>query len=458
MPALDEMLADLAAHPPSDPPPVGTIQGRARRRVRRRRALAGTAAAVVLLAVGVGVAALVTDDPDDEVVADGGTTIDTSAPTTGTTTAPSTPTTSIPVATDEPTMTLDPASGYVDGTVVEMALDEPATGPALVAQCAAEAEARGAGPDVQPWCTSAVEMQAEALQPFSLRRTIETPDGVVDCAEAVGRCTLGVRIGGAGSSDDRFAPLAFRPDLPAPVEPAVLVDGDEGTVGDGDTRLITLPGVETGDVVRVMQCRPASDPEQGDEDGLDCSSARGREITVQDGPETQLEFTAFREVLVNTATAGQWAPGWVTCAPCRLAVRIDGRQRAVAVLPLVMEPTDAPIRPTIELEPAGPHAPGATVDVRVAGLQPSTTADISWCLVLPPQGGGDSPCNYPGDGGAAQVAVGEDGTAELAGFTLPPDGAVQGVDCRSAPETCGIGIHDPGWFTYLAIAPLDLSG
>jgi hypothetical protein len=358
-------------------------------------------------------------------------------------------------------MTLDPASGHEDGTVVEMALDEPATGPALVAQCAAEAEALGDGsPGVLPWCTDPVEMPAESLRPFTLTRTIDTPDGTVDCAEAVGRCTLGVRVGGAASADDRFAPLAFRDDLPALVAPVAVVDGDEGTVGDGDTLLVTLTGVATGDVVSVAQCIPAAAPDV-DEDGWQCDTARSRTITVQDGPETQLTFTAFHDVFVNTAEPGGWEPAWASCEPCQLQVRLAGRTDPLARLALDVEATDAPIRSTIEIDPGGPHAPGDAVTVRAAGLQPSSSVVLAWCFVTPPQGGGSSPCNRPDEGGAVEMLVAEDGTAVAEGFALPggPDVAgVAGEDCVGVVDSCGVGIHVSDWFAYSAIAPLDLSG
>lgn len=454
MPAVDEILAGLADHPPAAPTPVGEIRGRARRRARRRRALAGAAAAVVLVAVGVGVGVAVADDPGDEVVVDGGTTTAPSSSAAPPSSSVPGPTTAdVPVATEPPTMTLDPASGYVDGTVVAMALDEPATGPVLVAQCAAEAEALGDGSTgVLPWCTGPIEMRAEALRPFTLVRSIDTPDGTVDCAEAVGRCTLGIRVGGAASADDRYAPLAFRDDLPALVEPTALVDGDEGTVGDGDTLLVTLAGVETGDEIHVDQCIPAAI-----EDEVRCSAARSRSIVVQDGPETQLAVTAFHDVLVLPASSGAWAGEWTACEPCELRISTSGRSTPIARLPLAMEPTDDPVRPTLTVDPPGPHAPGEVVTLRATGLQPGVTADVAWCLVLPPEGGGDSPCDDQGLPGSTRVAVGADGTFVLPGYALP-SGSVQGEDCSAAPDVCGVGLHEIGWFAYTAIAPLDLGG
>ncbi|HMJ77123.1 MAG TPA: hypothetical protein VK507_14190, partial [Iamia sp.] len=206
MPAVEDVLADLAdlaAHPPADPTPVTAIRGRARRRARRRQVLAATAAVLVVGAAGLALGVAVTGDPGDEVVADGGTTTEPSSNTTTTTTSPPGSTTEVPVSTEPPTMTLDPATGQEDGTVVTMALDEPATGPAMVVQCAAEAQVYDGSPAIVPWCTGFVEARAEALEPFTLSRTLVTPDGEVDCAEAVGRCTLGVRVGDVETADIR---------------------------------------------------------------------------------------------------------------------------------------------------------------------------------------------------------------------------------------------------------------
>ncbi|HEV7720372.1 MAG TPA: hypothetical protein VGO60_03770, partial [Iamia sp.] len=454
MPAVEDVLADLATHPPAEPTPVTAIRGRAHRRARRRRVLVTAAAVLVMVAAGVALGAAVTDDPGDEVVADGGTTAPSSASSTTATTAPPGTTTEVPVATSLPTMTLDPATGHEDGTVVTMVLDEPATGPAIVAQCAAEAEALGDGStDVTPWCTGLTEMPAEALTPFTLSRTIETPDGLVDCAEAVGRCTLGVRVGGGASSDDHSAPLVFRADLPPIAGPEVVVEGDEGTVGDGNTLLITATGVEAGETIRVYQCVVVV---VGGDDARVCSTARSRGAVVQDGPETQLVFTAFHDVLADLPGA-DYAPEWTACAPCQLIIEVGERSSPVAVLPMEMEPTDTPIRPTVALDPGGPVAPGERVGVRAAGLQPGSRVPIGWCPAARFQGGGDPPCLFPDPASEAGFPVDDDGTIVLDGYLLPSAGfQVGGADC-STPGTCGIGLDAGDAFSLMALAPLDLS-
>ncbi len=464
MSAVDELLADLAAHPPLPPTPVTEIRGRARRRTRRRRALVATTALVAAVLLGAGlVVAVGVDDPGDEVTADGGTT---TPPTVDAPNGPSSvpgstdevpTTTGGPVATEPPTMTLDPATGHEDGTVVTMALDEPASGPALVAQCSAEAEAYGDGStEIASWCTGLVEMQAEDLRPFTLTRTISTPVGVVDCAEAVGRCTLGVRVGGTTSTDDRFAPLAFREDLPALAEPTVEVDGDEGTVGDGDALLVTVRGVSTGEGITVQQCRSDAADAFALSAGDGCDHVRSLRAVVQDGPETQLTFTAFHDVFLDVDPSESYEPGWVRCEPCEVVVWVDGDVLATR-LSLDMEPTDAPIRPTIAVEPAGPHTWGERVTVRATGLQPRDTVPIGWCPTTPPQGGGATACWSERAEWPEEHPVGDDGTVVIGDFALPGPDDFVGTDC-AVPGACGVGIDvmDGSW--TMAIAPLDLSG
>ncbi|QYG94674.1 hypothetical protein HC251_21045 [Iamia sp. SCSIO 61187] len=352
MPPVDDVLADLAAHPPAQPTPVGVIRGRAARRVRRRRLVTGAAVAVVVLAAGVGVGLAATDDPGAEVVADGGT---------STSADPS------------------PPSSGADGG--------------------------------------------------------------------------GLEPGSTAAGSDPIAP---------PPEPEAVVDGDEGGVGDGDTLLITLTGVATGEPVTVSQCRTGGSPEQGDQ----CSSARGRGLTVQDGPETQLTFTAFHDVFVNLAPPGGYDPGWAPCAPCVLVIRVGDRQEPVARLPMEMDPTDAPIRPQVTLDPPGPLAPGGVATVRASGLQPGAVVGVGWCPTVRLQGGGDDPCTYPdGRGNPAQegpstaVPAADDGTLVLADFPLPVAGPGEvGLDCVAEPGACGIGVAADDAASVLALAPLDLTG
>jgi hypothetical protein len=213
--------------------------------------------------------------------------------------------------------------------------------------------------------------------------------------------------------------------------------------------------------VFIFQCL-VEDPSAG-ADGQRCTSTRGRTAVVQEGPETQLSFTAFHDILVNRATTGGYSPEWTACEPCVLVVEIGAREDPLGVFPMAMEPTDSPIRPTIALDPAGPIAPGSTVTVRATGLQPGTRQAVGWCPATRAQGGGDPPCVFP-DGSDASADLGsgplvaDDGTLVVRDLLVPPAGAsVHGEAC-SIVGRCGIGIDAGDAFSVVAFAPLDLTG
>jgi hypothetical protein len=443
MPALEDRLADLATRPPVAPTPVAEIQGRARRRVRRRRVVAGSAVVVVVAAAAVGIgAALTADDPAQDVAVGGG-----ARPST--TVGPEGPLTSL-----DPTLTLEPATGLeVADRVRVTAFARPAAGPATVAQCASEALTADPA-DVLSWC---VDPQPTDLDPgppsVLVHGSLATPEGVVACDDAPGRCVVLVALGDPIGSDVRWAPLDLDATPPASDERGVVVDGDEGTVGDGDTLLVTVTGVATGEWLQVQQCRTDVHPEVADPPNARCDEDRSLSTAVVEGPETQLEVRAFHDI----GPAGPSSDRWEPCEPCELVVR--GGPGVLARLPLVMEPTETPIRPQIVLEPAGPHAPGATVTVRATGLQPGRSVDIGWCPTVPPQGGGTPFCTGPG-GAAVSVTADGDGTAVIPDFVLPGvDAADQvGDDCVGTPGACTVGIAAAIAFGTLAAAPLTLTG
>lgn len=450
MPAVDDLLADLAAHPPAEPPPVTHIRDRARRRVRRRRALTGLAAVLVVAAAALCLGTVVAGDraPGEDVATGGGAAASSSS---------SSASTSLTAA--DATVILDPATGHQDGTVVDLAFTEPTSGPITIAQCAREVEVAGGGAALS-WCVGIVNGTAEDPPPFTLARVIETPaGGRIDCAAEVARCILGVRVGHqVDSTDDRFAPLVFQDDLPPPVEPVVDVDGDEGSVGDGDTLLVSVDGVRTGDPIQVQQCRTdarTSDAAIGG-GGL-CDDVRWRTAWVQDGPATQLTFTAFHDVYLDLQEDEVHRPQWTRCEPCELVVYVGETFTPTARLPLDMEPAETPIRPTVELDPAGPHTWGQVVAVEAAGLQPATTIAIGWCPVVAPQGGGGNACWSEGAELPGEHLVDEDGRVVIERFALPQPGSFVGTDCGE-PAACGVGLDTSAGVAPLAVAPLDLGG
>lgn len=447
MPALEDRLAELATHPPVAPTPVTEIQGRARRRTRRRRAVV-SAFVVVLVgaaALGIGVAASSPDPAEDVAVGGGSSPSSAPSSTTGAAVGP---------AGDDVALTLEPATGHqVADRVRVTAFARPAVGPAVVAQCASEAVTADPA-DVLSWC---VDPQPTDLDPgppsVLVHGSLATPDGVVACDDAPGRCVVLVALGDPVGTDVRWGPLELDGTPPASEERGVVVDGDEGTVGDGDTLLVTVTGMATGEWLQVQQCRTDVHPEVADPANARCDEDRALSTAVVAGPETQLEFRAFHDL----GPVGASGDGWEPCEPCELVVR--GGSGVLARVPLVMEPTDAPIRPQVALESAGPHAPGATVTVRASGLQPGQSVGIGWCPTVPPQGGGAGFCTGP-DGGPVSVTADDGGAVVVDDFVLPGADAVDqvGEDCVATPGACSVGIEAAYAFGTIAAAPLDLTG
>lgn len=443
MPTVEDLLGGLTAHPPGAPRPVGEVHAAARRRGRRRRALSGAAVVLVVAAAGFGIGAAVTaDDPGEDVLLDGGPT--TSEP----------PTTAVPTTDDVPpeSLTLDPNRDLVDGSTVLVTLAEPASGDAYMAQCSAEVAQPGASGDPLQWCAGVVPAQADALPAFTVRQVLHLPSGDVDCAEP-DACILAVRVGGMNTRDDRFAVLRFRDDLPPPVEAEVVVDGDEGTVGDGDALLLTFSGVETGETIHVTQCIPGPT-----EDETRCSGARDLGTMVQDGPETQLSFTAFHDVLMDVRVDDQtYDPAWAACEPCVLRVFVGERPLPLAELALVMEPTDDPIRPAVTVDVTGPVPGGTVVAMRADGLQPLTQVGVGWCPSVRLVGGGDPACVGSTGPESIPTTVAADGTLSVPAFTIPVDAATSLFGDCSQPGACGVGLDSGDMYSVLALAPVTIT-
>jgi hypothetical protein len=200
-------------------------------------------------------------------------------------------------------------------------------------------------------------------------------------------------------------------------------------------------------VIAVQQCRT----------GVGCDTARVLRVAVQDGPETQLTYTAFHDVYGDTDPGDAYRPGWAACEPCELQVLVGTNSDVSVRLPLVMEPTAAPVRPEITLDPTGPHAWGDEVTVRTTGLQPASEVAIGWCPTVPPQGGGGSACWSGQAASPGRYGVGPDGTLVIERFALPVPDSFVGTDCAVA-GACGVGIDGGDPASVVAVAPLDLSG
>ncbi len=352
---------------------------------------------------------------------------------------------------------LEPATGLVDGTEVAVTLDEPVTGgQVIVAQCTSEVGSIRPGDASAPlnWCAGvsyvdAVDLPALA---FEVRRVVHTVAGPVDCAQP-DRCILAVRVGGPSSTDDRFAVLRFRDDLPPVEEAAVTVGGAEGEVPDGTPLRLLLTGVQADEMVQVDQCRPGPT-----EDTTFCSSARAVWTSVPDGPDAEVTFTAFHDILFD-ATGGEdgYLPSWQPCVPCELVVSVGERLQPVARVPLTMAPTDAPIRPEVTIDATGALAGGTAVAVRATGLQPGTEVRVGWCPTSRFQGGGDPPCVGSAGDDPSRVTVAADGTLSVPTFALPVNADDVLHDDCTQPGRCGVGIEAEDAYSVLVVAPVTVT-
>lgn len=443
MPTVEEILGGLADEPPAPPRPVGEVRARARRRVRRRRALAGAAVILAVAAAGVAVGTTVGGEDDgQDVYVDGG------SPTSSTTEPPAT----------DGRLTLEPATGQAPWSIVEV---RGVVGPlasfeagVTVQQCAREA--LFVEDDFAPrWCTDASRATRDGASLLTVAPTVRGGDGVVECKREVGRCIVAVLDVETGKVR-QWTELDVT-DSPMPDDDgvAVVVHGDEGTVADGETVLVTVTGVETGEPIAVRQCLEGQvDALAIDGGGLQCSEVRALRTEVQSGPETQVEFTVFHDVFAVTDVGEP--PAWTECS-CALLVEAGAGLAHRTVVPLVLEPADDPIRPELTLEPTGPLAPGTGVTVRAGGLQPRSSVRVAVCPVPMPAGGGVG-CLLADGTEALPTTVGDDGTLIVTGFRLPAPGFDQlGEDCTRAPGTCAIAVD--GDITASPVtAPLDLSG
>lgn len=450
----------LVTPPEADAP--RSSEGR-RRRLGWFAAVGVAVAGVVVALVAVGldddptdgadvVALGATASSDDETDADGRDEPDGPASTT-TETAPTTTGGGVPPES----LTLEPATGLDDGTEVTITLDEPVTtGEVIVAQCTSEVMSITRGDASEPlnWCTGISYVSAAELPAYTVevRRVVHTARGPVDCAEP-DRCILAVRVGGPSSTDDRFAVLRFRDDLAPVEEAAVTVSGADGEVPDGTPLQLRLTGVQADETVQVDQCRPGPT-----EDTTFCSSARALWTFVPDGPVAELTFVAFHDILID-ATGGEdgYLPSWQPCAPCELVVSVGERLAPVARVPLTMAPTDAPVRPEVTIDAAGPLSGGTTVAVRATGLQPGTEVRVGWCPTSRFQGGGDPPCVGSAGHDTHRVTVAADGTLSVPTFALPVNADDVLHDDCTQPGRCGVGIEAEDAYSVLAITPVTVA-
>lgn len=410
MPALEQALShlgELPGHAPSAVTPVETLHGRARRIRRARRATRGSAT-IAFLVLGAAVLNQASSEPEVHPVTS--------------TTDPGT----LADLVVEPSVDLRP-----DQTVtIDLPVGAP-TDSIIIAQCGSEADQ--AAPE--QWCQvlSLTEHETGRQREVRVRQVIQTTNGRIDCAERAERCVLGVRLG----TGDYAAPISFSQDLP-PLDPRITVETTSPFLV-----AVAGSGYEPGTGVTIAQCRPTAGQPPATAFG-DCDHHRSVQVTVDDDGTFAADVYLHREIFEDHS-------GWGPCDPCQLqAITSSADTQAVDV-----DASSGLIgRASVEIRPAGPYAPGQTVELHGAGFPANTTtADIviGWCRfstpnpAAEPQGVGPeyAECAYP-SGPVPTITTNDAGEFTIPDFPLPdaPFGWRQ-VTCDDPTARCGLAWH-PG--------------
>lgn len=421
--ALEEVRR-FGTRPPAPRPPLERLDELVRGRRRRQRVTMGAGALVVLLVGAAGLSVAASDnDPDDVRTVEG-------TPTTPTSADPSTQ------------LRVEPSSDLDPGQVVTITLPVAPSDDAIVAQCASEA---GAG-DPAPWCDLAYGQVSESGDghfQFAVLRSIQTSNGIIDCAESAERCVIGVRSGGV----DYLAPISFRAGLAAAADPVIEIDDPSAADGEGVT--VVGSGFTPDAEILLMQCQrvPAGD-------GPDtCDDARSVSITTDSSGGFERLLVVYREIFTS---------GWVDCDPC---VLYGGSHRQnPAVVSIDVAAGQGSSRPTVRIIPDGPYEPGQRVQLRGSGFQAgSDDIDIGWCRFntdspeTEAQGAGEgfATCAYPGEPPVSN----ETGSFVVDGFPMPEDAfGFGGATCQEPAARCGLAWHRyegsyPVFITFFEITP-----
>lgn len=378
-------------------------------------------------------------------------------------------------------LTATPAVGHQEGGVVTLHLDPPAGPGEAAGVCATEildhlddwlAPAK--------WCgqLSAPASATEATIPIERRLPID--GGMVDCADAPGRCLL-VVSGGVGQL--RYAPLVM-PEVQDESQAEVRVHGADGPVEDGREIRIEADGFTSGTTVLVVLCSAR---------GCD-ESARAVSLDADADGRFALDFRVYQEILFRVPATEVDTPStseWTSCSPCRLQVG-DGFD--VVSLPLELAPTDDPILPWVTVDGIdGPLEAGGHVRVTGTGFQPGSAHGL-WLAWCPEEVGGDeiflpagddlAGCQMPDEGGPRTTSpdsgdgpsqptfvanedgytVDDDGTFTIERFPLPDAGTVlAGRSCTARVGSCSFVWTHPNQLLHTVLPPeqdrpLDLSG
>lgn len=345
---------------------------------------------------------------------------------------------------------LDPLTGLRDGDSVDLTLPVEPADDAVIAQC--EEQVRVS--DAAPWCDTGITVERLTDGPahfrVTVRRTIQTSNGIIDCAERAGRCVIGVRSG----SHAFTAAMTFRGDLGPIPTPTISLDHSE--VADGDTVRVLGDGFEPDIDVVISQCLQTlptapSEPVRFET----CDSARVVRLTTDAAGHFDQRMIIYREVF-------KAYEGWTACSPCMLQ-SVDFR-RAPAFAPIDIGPTSAPIRPVVEIVPRGPYEPGQRVRIVGRGFQ-AITRDVSvgYCRFVTDHPeteiAGGAPdyaeCGTPEEGFAAQPD--QAGNFTIDEFPLP-SGRPGDPACTDPNATCGLAWHPSEGSLPAFVTLFDLTG
>lgn len=369
-------------------------------------------------------------------------------------------------------LTVTPSTVMRDGDALTLHLEPPLPGDLYINICAAEAD-QHRNPDptaTNPWCGPLTRETASSEVSIEATRILQTPDGLVDCAEAPGRCAVAVSVG--SKADTRYAPLTFEKPEHAG-GPRIEVFGLRDTLTEGDELHLVGTGFGSGDQVDIAQCR--ADITMTEVCG---EMGRGERAAADDLGRFEMTFTVFTEIggwpLAGMAGIGEWQVAqWSACDPCLLRVRAGPHRMATP-----LEMTDTPsTRPRLEIAADGPLVPGGRVRLEGEGFQPGFSSGLAmgWCPPGEPATAGpemsqghasDLAPETPYGGCVPQrdiaITVTGDGRFVIDDFPLPAaDTVILGRTCAAAPGACTIAIVPR---PLLAIpwsegsVPLDLSG
>jgi acetyl esterase/lipase len=316
-----------------------------------------------------------------------------------------------------PTITVDPASGLVDGDIVAVSGAGFVSGTWIdVAQCPAGA------PSFES-CALGNSSSAivDAAGVFSVEVTLDARpalDGdTVDCRTA-GACVMGATT---DWSNLVTAPLGFAPDGPLLPPPTLQVTPSDGLV-DGQVVTLTATDVRPPHAI-ALQCVAA--PQSIFQD---CDFESLVDVEVADDRTVSVDFAV--SAIIATDTRGQvdcrQAPGCVVM----LNSGYLGNGRHGATAPIAFDPT-APLRPppTLQITPDQGLVDGQAVTATGSGYRADQYVGLLQCGPGLPS---VESCSSAGYGFTDASGAFTTDLAVSARLVLPAGV----VDCRTSPEPC----------------------